>query len=308
VTPHAPSSWSGVFPASLTMFDAAGAIDEAAMRAQLERLVREGAHGIVVAGTSGEFIALADDERRRLFEVAVETVAGRVPVIAGTGTASTASTIALTRDAGSIGADGAIVILPYYQRPSIVEVMEHLHAVGRTSPVPVLAYNNPANSAAPALDAHHLAELHRDGHAVGVKSTFPTVHEIHEARALLDDDFRVFYGSFHAPLEAMAGGAHGWISGILNVVLGDALELWAAVGASDLDRARTAWSRIAPLRRLYTERPLGAVSDLALWRAVLDLRGHVGGHCRRPILDLDEPRRERLRTLLLASIATGGER
>ena len=96
----------------------------------------------------------------------------------------------------------------------------------------------------------------------------------------------------------MAGGAHGWISGILNVVLADALELWAAVDASDLDRARAAWSRIAPYRRLYTEQALGAASDLAIWRRVLALRGLPAGHCRRPILDLDATQRERLATLV----------
>ena len=90
----------------------------------------------------------------------------------------------------------------------------------------------------------------------------------------------------------------GWISGILNVVLTEALELWAAIASSDLDAARSAWSRIAPFRRLYTEQPLGPVGDLAIWRAVLVLRGQVGGRCRRPILDLDEAQRARLAVLL----------
>jgi 4-hydroxy-tetrahydrodipicolinate synthase len=305
VTAFAPGTWGGVVPALLTMFDADGRLDEAAMRAHVDRLVTEGAQGVIVAGTSGEFIGLEDAERRRLFEIAVEAVAGRVPVIAGTGTASTASTIALTRDAAAIGVDGVIVILPYYQRPSVGEVLEHFRAVGRTSPVPVMVYDNPANSAAPPLEAGHLATLYRDGHAVAVKSTFPTVHQVHEARSLMDDGFRVFYGSFQAPLEAMAGGAHGWISGILNVVLADALELWAAMSAGDLDRARRAWSRIAPFRRLYTEQALGPASDLAIWRGVLALRGQVAGHCRRPILDLDERQRERLGTLLAEMGAAG---
>jgi 4-hydroxy-tetrahydrodipicolinate synthase len=308
LTAAGPRSWAGIFPAALTMFDAHGGIDEWAMRAHLDRLVGEGAHGVVVAGTSGEFISLEPAERRRLFEIAVETVAGRVPVIAGTGTASTGSTIELTRDAGAIGADGVIVILPYYQRPSVGEILEHFRAVGRASTVPVMVYNNPANSAAPGLDARHLEGLYRDGDAAAVKSTFPTVHQVHEARAMTDEGFRVFYGSFQAPLEALAGGAHGWISGILNVVLADALELWAAIASSDLDTARSAWSRIAPFRRLYTEGPLGPVSDLAIWRAVLTLRGQVGGHCRRPILDLDEAQRGRLAALLAGAGARDGAR
>jgi 4-hydroxy-tetrahydrodipicolinate synthase len=300
VTAFVPAAWAGIFPAVLTMFDADGRIDEAAMRAHLDRLVEDGAHGLVVAGTSGEFISLDDAERRRILEVAVDAVAGRVPLIAGTGTASTASTIALTQDAAAIGADGAIVILPYYQRPSVTEVMEHFRALARATTLPIMVYDNPANSAAPALEAHHLAALYREGAAVAVKSTFPTVHQVHEDRAATDEGFRVFYGSFQAPLEAMSGGAHGWISGILNVVLADALDLWAAVGSGDLAGARAAWSRIAPYRRLYTEQPLGTASDLAIWRGVLELRGEIAGHCRRPTLDLDASQRERLAALVAA--------
>ena len=218
--------WSGVYPATLTMFDRRGRLDTVATREHVERLVRDGAHGIVVAGTSGEFISLDLAERLALIETVTQSVGGRLPVIAGTGTAATASTMALTRDASAMGVSGVIVILPYYQRPSLPEVRAHLEAVGRSSAVPVMVYNNPANSAAPALDARDLASLYHAGHAQGVKSTFPTVHEVQDALAATDDGFRVFYGSFMAPLEALAGGAHGWISGILNVVLPDAIIGW----------------------------------------------------------------------------------
>src|SRR4051794_10488234 len=235
--------WGGVYPAALTMFDRSGHLDVAATRAHIDGLVSDGADGIVVAGTSGEFIALDDDERRRVIQAAVEAVGGRVPVIAGTGLYSTQATIRLTQDAASIGADGAIVILPFYQRPSIAEVRAHLLAVGRAAPIPVMAYNNPANSAAPPLSATDLADLQRAGAITAVKSTFPTVHEVHEARAATNDTFRVFYGSFMAPLEALAAGAHGWISGILNVVLPDAKALSAAIAIQDLEGARAAWSR-----------------------------------------------------------------
>src|SRR4051812_18992415 len=98
-------TWSGIYPAALTMFDTHGHLDEDATAAHLDRLIRDGAHGVVVGGTSGEFIALTDSERRRLVAVAVAAVAGRVPVIAGTGWFATAETIALTRAAADAGAD-----------------------------------------------------------------------------------------------------------------------------------------------------------------------------------------------------------
>jgi len=280
------------------MFDRAGRLDEESTASHIDRLVREGAHGIVVAGTSGEFIALDADERLRVIRVAVTAVNGRVPVIAGTGHFSTTETIKLTERAAHAGADGAIVILPYYQRPTEEEVMDHFRMVGRASPIPILIYNNPGNSAAPAFDAVRVRELYKAGLAHGVKSTFPTVHEIHELRAETDARFRVFYGSFMAPLEALAGGADGWISGILNVVTPDAVAMWHAIEASDLEAARAAWQRILPIRLLYTRRLLGAVSDLAIYRAILRLRGLDGGHSRAPLRSVTDEQLERLRVLL----------
>jgi 4-hydroxy-tetrahydrodipicolinate synthase len=290
--------WTGIYPAALTMFDEHGRLDEEATVAHLRSLVDQGAHGVVVAGTSGEFIALDDDERRRVIRCAVDAVGGRVPVIAGTGSASTPHTIALTREAAEMGADGAIVILPYYQKPTEREVMAHLRAVGEASPIPVMVYNNPSNSAAPPLEAPGLAALYADGLASAVKSTFPTVHQVHEARALTDDGFRVFYGSFMAPLEGFAGGAHGWISGILNVATPDAVELWNAVQASDLERARAAWARILPIKLLWTRQQVGSAGDLVIYRAMLRLRGQVAGFSRKPLLELTPDQVERLKVVL----------
>jgi 4-hydroxy-tetrahydrodipicolinate synthase len=291
--------FNGIVPASLTMFTERGDLDDDAQARQLDRLVREGAHGVVVAGTSGEFIGLTDAERRHLVEVSVAAVGGRVPVIAGTGHFSTAETIRLTEHAAAAGADAAIVILPYYQHPTHAEVMAHFRAVGRAvAPFPILVYNNPSNSGAPALSAADLRALYEEGLAVGVKSTFPTVHQVGEVRAVTDDAFRVFYGSFMAPLEGLAGGAHGWISGILNVVVPDAVALFDAIQRSDLAAARAAWARIAPIRRLYTDAPLGPIGDLALYRAILRMRGEAAGFCRAPLAELSADQVERLRTLL----------
>ena len=290
--------WGGIFPAALSIFDAAGRLDEDATAQHVDRLVRDGAHGIVVAGTTGEFITMDEAERHRIIELAVATVARRVPVIAGTGYASTRGTIRLTEQAAVAGADGAIVILPYYLRPTEDEVFEHFRSVGNASPIPVMIYNNPLNSGAPALDTPALRRLYEGGYAQAVKSTFATVHQVHEIRSEVDDDFRVFYGSFMAPLEGLAGGAHGWVSGILNVVLADAIELWSAMQAGDLDRSRAAWRRILPIKLLYTRQLLGPTSDLAIYRGILGLRGERAGYCRAPLQDLTPDQMEALRLLL----------
>lgn len=290
--------WAGMYPAAMTMFDERGRVDEDATAAHAARLVEDGVQGIVSAGTSGEFILLDTEERMRVIRAAIAGAAGRVPVIAGTGTAATHETIVLTERAAAAGAAGAIVILPYYLKPTPAEVVDHFRAVGAASPIPVMVYNNPANSAAPAIEPPALAELYRDGLVASVKSTFPTVHQVHELRALADDGFRVFYGSFMAPLEGLAGGAHGWISGILNVAARDAVALFAAMQAGDLSAARTAWARILPIKLLWTRSQLGQVSDISMYRAILRLRGRVAGHPRAPVLELSEDQVARLRSIL----------
>lgn len=296
-----PARWAGVFPAALTMFTASGSLDVSSTRRHFEWLIAEGADGLVVAGTSGEFISLDEQERRKVIAVGVEAAAGRVPVIAGTGYFGTAQTVGLTRFAAEAGADGAIVILPYYQRPTVAEVLHHFRVVGRDGGLPVMAYNNPTNSSAPPLDVAHLQTLHDEAVVTAVKSTFPTVHQVHELRAHLPPTFRVFYGSFMAPLEGLAGGAHGWISGILNVAVPAARRLIDAIGRSDLDEARTAWAEILPIKELYTREALGPVSDLAIYRAILDARGGWGGASRAPLLGLSGAQRVTLERLLSES-------
>jgi 4-hydroxy-tetrahydrodipicolinate synthase len=289
------AGWKGIVPAALTMFTASGELDDEATGAHVDRLIRDGAHGVVVGGTSGEFALLNEAERERLIAIGVEAAAGRVPVIAGTGYVATRETIRLTRRADELGADGAIVILPYFQRPTAAEVERHYVDVSEATELPIMVYNNPANTAAPALEVPALHRLYDGGHAQAVKSTFPTVHQVHELRAELPDAFRVFYGSFMAPLEGLAGGAHGWISGILNVVTRDAVELYDAVGvAGDLTRGREIWQRILPIKLLWTRTMLGPISDLALYRAILQIRGTHGGFCRAPII---APSAEQLQTL-----------
>ncbi|MBI2755423.1 MAG: dihydrodipicolinate synthase family protein [Chloroflexi bacterium] len=295
---HPGPRWGGIMPAALTMFTVSGRLDLDATAAHIDDLVGMGADGLVVGGTSGEFIALSEFERRRLIETAIDVVGGRAPVIAGTGYFSTAATIRLTRHAAAKGADGAIVILPYFQKPNRAEVIEHYRAVGRSVGLPLMVYNNPANSAAPPLMADDIRRLYDEGCVHAVKSTFATVHQVHDLRAEIDDGLRVFYGSFMAPLEGMAAGAHGWISGILNVTMPDARDLWVAMANSDIAGARKAWSRIRPIRDCFLSHAVGDVSDLAIYKAILRIRGGVAGYCRPPIRDVAAAQLGRLAEIL----------
>src|ERR1700744_4458445 len=136
----------GIFPAALTMFDRDDNLDEDATARHWEWLIsNQKADGLVIAGTSGEFIAMDREERLRVFRLAKDVVKGRVPVIFGSGQYSTKLTIELTERAQECGADAVIVILPYFQRPSKPSVIEHFRMVRRSTDLPVMLYNNPLN-------------------------------------------------------------------------------------------------------------------------------------------------------------------
>src|SRR3954470_17118611 len=121
---------TGIFPASLTMFRADGSLDEAATAAHVGRLIEQGAHRIVVGGTSGEFVTMTVAERLAIIRAAVDAAGGRVPVVAGTGSPGTTETIELTSAAADAGASAALVILPFYLLPNRAEVLGHFRAVG----------------------------------------------------------------------------------------------------------------------------------------------------------------------------------
>lgn len=300
ITSPKTKMWRGIFPAALTMFDAEGNLDLDGTVAHARHLVESGAAGLVLAGTTGEFIGLTPAERESLTRELSNALEGSVPLIVGTGTYSTRETIEVTAAAMAAGADAALVILPYYQRPHRAEVMEHFRAVGRATGAPVFVYNNPTNSGTDPLTGDDLGELEAEGYAVGVKSTFPTVHQVYEAVVATSPDFRAFYGGFTAPIEGLAGGACGWISGILNVTLPDAVRMFDAVQAGDLPTAREIWAtRILPVRFLYTKGQLGPINDLELYRSILRLRGMASGHSRAPLLPLTDAQNTRLQELLI---------
>lgn len=298
--PFALDRFRGIFPAALTMFDKDNNLDEEATARHWDWLItRQGADGLVIAGTSGEFIALADEERLRLFCLAQSVVQKRVPVIFGSGHYSTKLTIQFSEEAEKCGADALIVILPYYQRPSKAAVIEHYRRVRRATHLPIMLYNNPANSACVELNPREIAQLVDEDVLHMVKSTFGTVEPVHDLSFLVGDRMAIFYGSFLAAYEGLCAGAHGWISGVLNVCTPAARAMYDAVVVRDDARKGFAiWKRILPLVHLYTHQQIGPVSDLAAYRTILNSWGLHGGNCRDPFFPLDQAQEKRLLELL----------
>ena len=300
--PYPLQKFRGIFPAALTMFDRENRLDEEATARHWDWLIRQGADGLVIAGTSGEFIALENHERVRLFRLAAQVAGGRVPLIFGSGHYSTRLTIEMSVEAEKCGADAIIVILPYYQRPPKPAVIRHYRDVRAAVDLPVMLYNNPANSACVDLNPREVAQLVDEDVLHMVKSTYESVVPVHDLAYLAGDKLAIFYGSFQAALEAFAAGAHGWISGVLNVAPKAARAMYDAVARdNDIRRGFAIWKRILPLVHLYTHQQIGPVSDLATYRSILNLWGLCGGYSRNPFYPLDAGQESRLRALLEAS-------
>ncbi len=299
--PYPLDRFYGIFPAALTMFDAANNLDEELTARHLDWLIRQGVDGLVIAGTSGEFIALENTERLRLFRLAVDVNQGRVPLIFGTGHYSTKLTIELSQAAQEMGADAIIVILPYYQKPPKPAVIQHFRDVRSAVDLPVMLYNNPANTACVDLSPREVAQLAQEDVLHMVKSTYESVVPVHDLSYLTGDRMRIFYGSFQAPFEALAAGAHGWISGVLNVVPKPARAMYEAIGCNDAARGFAIWKRILPLVHLYTHQLVGPVSDLATYRSILNFWGLEGGYSRNPFYPLNGDQERKLRDILEAT-------
>ena len=297
---YALDRFRGIFPAALTMFDRDNNFDEEATARHWDWLIdHQKADGLVITGTSGEFIALSDEERIRAFKLAQSVVRGRVPVIFGSGHYSTKLTIKLSEEAQKCGADALIVILPYYQRPPKPAVIEHFRQVRRATSVPIMLYNNPANTACVELNPREIAQLVEEDVLHMVKSTFGTVEPVHDLSLLVGDRMAIFYGSFLAAFEGLCAGAHGWISGVLNVVTRAAKAMRKAIVVeNDAGKGFRIWKRILPIVHLWTYQQIGPVSDLAIYRSILNSWGLKGGYCRDPFFPLDEKQDNKLRDFL----------
>ena len=301
--PFALDRFRGIFPAALTMFDGGGKVDEQATACHWDWLVvKQQVDGLVVLGTSGEFIALDSEERVRLFHLATEIVRGRVPVICGTGHFSTRRTIEMSQEAEKAGADAVIVILPYYQRPFKHEAINHYRSLRRAIGIPVMLYNNPHNSACVDFTPREIAGLVDEDVVHMVKSTFSTVEPVHDLRCLVGDRMSIFYGSFLSAFEALAARADGWISGILNVAPRAAKAMYKAIAEeNDARKGFEIWKKILDVVHLYSFQQIGPVSDLAIYRSMLKMWGLQGGYCPQPTLPLSADQEKTLAKILNAT-------
>jgi 4-hydroxy-tetrahydrodipicolinate synthase len=250
-TPASRPTLQGAFTALVTPFTADGSLDEDALRRLVRWQVLAGIDGLVPVGTTGEAPTLTPAERERVIAITVETVAerasrGRVPVVAGTGTNDTASTIAATQRAAALGADAALVVAPYYNRPDGRMLEAHFRAVADDGNLPIVVYNVPSRTGTnvPAEVFLRLAEHPR---VVAIKEASGNLEQI--ARICRDRprDVAVLAGDDAWTLPILALGGDGVVSVASNEIPGELVALCDAARAGDWDGARRVHERWLPL-------------------------------------------------------------
>jgi len=223
-----------------------GKVDEQALRKLIEEQIAAGTDGIVPCGTTGESTTLSHEEHDRVIEMTIDAVRKRVPVIAGTGSNSTAEALRLTRHAWEAGADGALLVCPYYNRPTQEGLYQHYRTIAEEVPIPIIIYNIPGRTGTNLLP-ETLARLAEIKNIVGVKEASGSLKQMSDVIKLCGSDFDVLSGDDIFTLPLLAIGGKGVISVISNVVPADMAEMVDVFATGDLEQARALHYRMAPL-------------------------------------------------------------
>jgi dihydrodipicolinate synthase/N-acetylneuraminate lyase len=284
----------GIIPAVTTPFDASGGVDVAALERNLAALLESGVHGFVATGTMGEAGSLSAAERRTVIEAAVRAAGASVPVIAGVSAGTAAAASAHAFDAAAAGADALMCLPPLGYRGDEREIVAFYRSVAGATGLPLMAYNNPEASGTdmpPALIARLGAEVEQ---VVAVKECSGDARRI---AALLNEapDLEVLVGGDDWALEGLCAGATGWVSGVADCAPAECVELYDAVRATDLERARAIYGRLLPLARLDMTPKL-----VQFYKGAQDALGFTGGPVREPRLQLDDADRAVLDAALAA--------
>ncbi len=258
------TQFRGAFVAIVTPF-IDGKVDEQGLRDLIEFQISNGTHGIVPCGTTGESATMSHEEHHRVVDITIETVNGRVPVLAGTGSNSTAETIELTKHAKEAGADGALVITPYYNKPSQEGLYQHFKAVAEAVDIPMILYNVPSRTSINMLPAT-VARCAAIKNIVGIKEATGDLNQVSEVIRLCPDDFAVMSGDDFTSMALVAVGGTGVISVTSNVAPKDMSSMMDAILATDLKKANELHYKLFPLMKtmFIDTNPVPAKTSLEL--------------------------------------------
>jgi 4-hydroxy-tetrahydrodipicolinate synthase len=281
----------GSLPALVTPFRD-GRVDEDSLRALVDWQIDEGSHGLVPVGTTGESPTLSHEEHERVIQVVVEQAAGRVPVIAGAGSNNTVEAIRFMRHAEAVGADAALVVTPYYNKPTQQGMIAHFRALHDCCRLPIIIYNIPGRSVVDMVP-ETMGELARLPRIIGVKDATGDVVRVSKQRATCGEDFLQLSGEDASALGFNAHGGRGCISVTANVAPRLCAEFQEATLAGDNARALELQDLLMPLHTAIFLEP-----GLAGAKHGLSILGRCSEEVRLPLLPVSEPVRTRIRAAM----------
>lgn len=284
--------FSGAMTAMVTPFKG-NAIDEEAYRAFIEWQIAEGIHGLVPCGTTGESATLSHAEHERVIEICIDQVAGRVPVLAGAGSNNTSEAIALTKFAKNAGADGALLITPYYNKPTQEGLYQHYKAIAEAVDLPLVPYNVPSRTGCNMLPAV-VGRLAREfPNIVGLKAATGDLKQASETFEACPPRFSILSGDDFTAFPLIALGGKGVISVTSNVAPAKVVAMCAAAISGKLDEARALHHKLFPLSMalFMASNPIPAKTALAMM-------GKMSAEMRLPLYPMSAEKEAELRKVL----------
>ncbi len=290
----------GAFTALITPFQD-HEIQEESFREHIESQIQGGIDGLVPCGTTGESATMSHEEHKRIIGICLDQVRGRVPVLAGTGSNNTREAIELTAFAKQAGADGALLISPYYNKPTQAGVFAHYQAVGQACSLPLIVYNVPGRTGCNILPETMARMHHEIPEVIGVKEASGNINQISEVIEYCGPQFSVLAGDDFVILPMMALGGSGVVSVLSNLLPEKVSALCAACAASDLNQARRLHFELAPLcRAMFLEtNPIPVKTALSLiYKTHLEFR--------LPLVPMNPQNKSRMHELLNSMGLTAG--
>jgi 4-hydroxy-tetrahydrodipicolinate synthase len=291
-------SWTGVFPAATTPFDAAGGVDHAAMERHLDRLVRAGVRGLIVNGSLGEAGTLTGAEKLDAIRCATSVASGRIPVLTGLAETTTAGAHAFAAAAAAAGADGIMLLPPVQYVADRRETLAYFRSVAEASPLPIMIYNNPV---AYRVDVtpEMFEELADERTFVALKESSDDPRRITDIINRVGDRYRIFVGVDDLALESLLLGAEGWVAGLVSAFPEETVALYELARQGRFEEARTLYRWFMPLLHLDTS--VKFVQYIKLAQAMAGLGTE---DVRPPRLPLEGREREEVEMIVAAALAS----
>lgn len=284
----------GIFPVLITPMNSDYSVNWDGLKQNIEYFVSQGVAGIVVNGSTGEFVSLTKEERKKITELAVEQVNGRIPVMVGTAAETTDEAIEYTKFAEDVGADASLLINSYYAHPKENEIYEHFKAVAESVSIPIMIYNNPFTTGV-NISTETILRVARDvDNITHVKESSGDITKLRDLTRQGQGFLKTFCGTEDLALESFLVGATGWISVAGNVVPQLAIDLFNSVQEKNFERSWELYDQLLPFCKFLE----GSGKYIQIIKRAMDLQGLAGGPSRKPRLPLSDEEESTLQQLL----------